>query len=254
MRRTKVLIAAMAACALLIAAAVAWAAETVTINARFSPDKLGAPTNVSGNATFQSTSSPVPSPITKVTLMGPAGMGLDVTGTGTCTEATLTDRGPEACPKDSIAGAGGGRGAIELAGTIIREPFTVNLFRGPNEGGHVTVLLYVNAVSPVSVQLVFKAVVVKEPKPYGLGFSFVVPEIKTLPGASNASVESAFLTIGASKVVYYKSVKGHRRALHVKGVIVPKRCPKGGFPVEAQFSFEDGTTNTAKTTIHCPGK
>jgi len=40
--------------------------------------------------------------------------------------------------------------------------------------------------------------------------------------------------------------------LHVKGIILPKRCPRGGWPVASTFSFEDGSTVMAKRSIPCP--
>ncbi len=224
--------------------APAWAEEKVTISAAFSPDKLGAPALVKGGAEFSSTTSRVPSPISKITIIGPAGLSLDLKGSATCSQAILEEKGPEGCPARSVAGSGGGMGIFELAGQIIEEAFTVEVFVGNNKPGHYEVLLYVNAVSPVSVQLVFHAVIVQFPKPYGLGFSFDVPEVKTLPEASNASVKNAHLTLGATPA--------EQKHFHVKGIIVPKKCPKGGFPDEAIFGFEDGSTVAAKSTIPCP--
>jgi hypothetical protein len=230
--------------AALVLASTASAEETVSIKAAFTPDVLGAPTFVSGSALFTNTTGRVPSPLSKVTIIGPAGLGLNLKGTATCTQAILEEKGPQGCPARSVAGSGGGEGVFELAGEVIEEAFTMNLFVGNNKPGHIEVLLYVNAVSPVSVQLVFHAPVVNEPKPYGLGFSFEVPEIKTLPEASNASVKSAHISIGATPA--------EQKQFHVTGITVPKKCPKGGFPDEAIFSFEDGSTVDAKSTIPCP--
>ena len=242
-------------CAALIGpTALANAAETVNLKASFSPDQLNVPTNVSGSATIHSTTGRVPSPLTKVSVIGPAGLSLDVAGTGTCNAGELEDRGPSACPADSRAGFGHGLGLFELASQVIEEKFTMDLFRGPNQNGHVVVLVYVNAVYPVSVQLVFKAPVIKEHKPYGLGFGFEVPLIPTLPGASDASVGSATLTIGARNVAYYKKVHGKRKLFHVSGIITPKSCPAHGFPVETILGFQDGSQVAAKTTVPCPKK
>jgi hypothetical protein len=254
MSRIQILALVIFSCASLATATAAQAEENVSISAAFSPDKLGAPTNVFGTATITSTTGPVPSPVTNISIIGPAGLGLDVNGVGICNPAALESNGPQACPASSRAGFGRGIGLFELAKEVIKEGFTTDLFRGPNEGGHVTVLLYLNAVTPVSVQLVFKAPVLPQPKPYGLGFSFVIPPIQTLPGASDASLGSAQLTIGAPNAAYYEKVHGKRKLVHVKGLIVPKSCPTGGFPVQTRFSFEDGSTVVNKSTIRCPAK
>jgi hypothetical protein len=237
----------------LLFASAAQAEETVKITAAgFSPDKLGVPTNVFGTAVISSSNLPVPSPITHVNVYGPAGVTLDLKGTGVCTAEILENIGPEGCPADSKAGFGGGEGIYELAHEIIEEEFTLDFFLGDNRPGHTELLIYLNGSTPVSIQLVFNAPVITGPKPYGLGFSLNVPIIKVLPEASDASANSSFLTLGAKNVAYFKKVKGRRKLFHVKGIITPKSCPKGGWPVASQFSFQDGSTVTSKSTIPCP--
>jgi hypothetical protein len=237
------------------AAAAARAEETVTITAAgFSPDRLGVPTNVFGTGMIGSTNTPVPSPITHWNVFGPAGVTLNLQGTGTCTATKLENVGPEACPTDSKAGFGGAEGAYEIAHEIIKEKVTLDFFLANNKPGHVQLLIYLDGATPVSIQLVFTANVIQGPKPYGLGFSLNVPLIKVLPEASDASATSGFLTLGAKNVAYYKKVHGKRKLFHVKGIVTPKSCPRGGWPVETQLSFEDGSTVTAKRTIPCPKK
>jgi hypothetical protein len=252
-RRSRALVAVAVACVCLIVAAAAWAAETLTVTAAFSPDKLGAPTNVHGTAEIGSTTGALPSPVVETTVMGPPGLVVDVKGVGTCNPAVLEHTlEVSSCPKDSKAGFGGGVGEYELAGERREEPFTLNFYRGPNEDGHLVLVAFLDAISPVSVQLVLKAQVVKEPKPYGLGFTFKVPIIETLPGASPASAKSIFITLGAPNAAYFETVHGKRRLVHVKGIIVPKKCPHGGFPYETQIRYADGTANQVTGTIPCP--
>jgi hypothetical protein len=250
--RSRILLAALLTCTCLAVAAVAWGAETLTVQANFNPDKLGASTNVTFTGKFTSTTSSPPSPITNITAYLPAGMEIDQRGAGTCAAATLEASGPSGCPADSRVGFGGGQGLIELAREIIHEPYTLDFFFGPPENGHIAILAYVQAVSPASFELVIVAKEFHAPKPYGLGFSIDVPPIPTLPEASDASVESAFLTFGARNIAYYKKVHGKRTLLHVRGVVVPKSCPRGGFPVKATVSFADATTLTIDPTIACP--
>jgi hypothetical protein len=246
---------ALVFCALLLPAATAQAEETVSITeAGFSPDKLGVPTNAFGRATIASTTGPVPAPITHVNVLGPAGVTLNLEGTGICNAAKLENAGPSACPANSKAGFGGGEGAYEIAKEVVKEKFTLDFFLGDNRPGHVVLLIYLNGATPVSIQIVFTANVIQEPKPYGLGFSLNVPLIKVLPEASDASATSSFITLGAKNVAYFKKVHGKRKLLHVKGIITPKSCPRGGWPVATQFSFQDGSTVMAKHTIPCPRK
>lgn len=257
MPKIRIVATAMVVCALTfgLAAAAAQAEETVAVTkAGFSPDALGVPTNVFGAATIGSTNLPVPSPITHINVLGPAGLTLNLEGTGTCTAATLENIGPQACPADSKAGFGGGEGAYEIAKEVINESFTVDFFLANNKPGHVELLIYLDGATPVSIQLVFTAPVIQEPKPYGLGFSLNVPLIKVLPEASDASAISAFFTAGAKNVAYYKKVHGKRKLFHVKGIITPKTCPHGGWPAASEISFEDGSTVKTPVKIPCPKK
>ena len=252
--RVRILAVALLACGCLLAVGVAWATETLTTHAAFSPDRLGSPTNLSVVGKFSVPVGGVPSPITKLTAYLPGGVTIDARGAGVCSAAVLEARGPSACPADSRAGFGGGIGEFELAREIIHEPFTIDLFFGPREGGRLTFLALVEAHSPAIVELVLTAREVAAPKPYGIGFVVEVPPIPTLPEASNASVESAFVTLGSTNVAYYKTVHGKRSLVHVRGVVIPKSCPRGGFAMKAKLNFADGTALTTDPTIPCPHK
>jgi hypothetical protein len=235
--------------------AVASAEETVQITeAGFSPNRLGAPTDAFGNATIGSTSASVPTPITHVDVYGPAGLTLNLEGTATCRREALEKRGPQACPANSKAGTGGGMGVYELAHELVEEPYTIEFFLSDNKPGHVEMLVFLKGSSPVLIEVVFTATVFQSPPPYGLGFSVDVPLIKVLPEASDASAKSASLQIGAKGMTYYKKVHGKRRKLPVKGLILPRRCPRGGWPVATQFTFQDGSSVMAKRVVPCPKK
>lgn len=249
--KLRIAVVAMIGCACLIGAVLAFASETFTVTTYFSPDKLGAPTNLSAKAIFASNGR-APTPVGNVLAYGPAGFDVDVAGTGVCEKAVLELNGPGGCPADSRIGFGGGVGLVEIAKEVIKEPFTLDFFLGPSEGGRLVILVYANAVSPVSVQIVIVAKEVHGPKPYGLGFTFEIPPIPTLPGASYASVESSYFTVGSQKVAYYHTVRGKRRLVHVKGLIVPRTCPHGGFPFKVTIGFLDGAQSTDAYTAPCP--
>jgi hypothetical protein len=238
----------------MVLAPVAAASETFTLRARFTPDKLGVPTNLSATATFESTTAgPLP-PVTKVTAYAPAGMSVDVHGARTCTVAAfqLQEAGPSACPTDSRIGFGSGTAKSQLGGQLLDAPFTLEFFLARSVGGHRTFLVYVNSNSPSSFDLGLVASEIRAPKPYGIGLTFAIPIVESLPGAGLGWVERALLTFGSSNVAYYRTVHGRRKLSHVKGIVSPRSCPRGGFPMEALVEYADATTSAAKTTIPCP--
>lgn len=243
-------------CACLITTATAAAGETLAVHASFTPDKLGAPTNLSATATFGSTSAGPQSPAVEVTAYGPAGMAVDTRGAGTCTAtpAILEETGPSACPSSSRVGFGNGVGLFEIAQQLVPEHFTLEFFLAPSEHGHLVMLIYVNSSTPASDQKALVAREVRGSKPYGMGITFEIPisDQLTLPGAALGWVEHLSLTLGAANVAYYKTIHGKRKLLHVRGVVLPRTCPHGGFPIEGQVGFADGTMTTATTTIPCP--
>ena len=248
------LLAASVACACLAFTTVAGATQTFAVHASFSPDKLGSPTNLSALATFASNTAGPLSPVTKVTAYGPAGMTVDTRGAGACTASAmeLQENGPSACPANSRVGFGKGVGLFEIANEDIQGPFTLEFFLAPKENGHLVFLIYVNAVTPASEQLALTAREVQAPKPYGFGISFDIPIIPTLPGAALGWVNHVLLTFGSTNIAYYKTVHGKRKLFHVRGIVIPKTCPHGGFPIEGQVGYADGTRSAAKTTIPCP--
>jgi hypothetical protein len=59
------------------------------------------------------------------------------------------------------------------------------------------------------------------------------------------------VTIGGN-LTYYERSHGKRVAYRPQGILLPKRCPRGGFRFHADFSFLDGTRSEAQTVVKCP--
>jgi hypothetical protein len=247
-----VLLAILCGCSCAVLAGIAWAGDTLVVKEEFTPDKLGAATNLSITAAFASSVDVPPAPVTRLTLYAPAGLQIQAQGAGTCTQAVLERRGPTGCPSDSRVGFGGGVGVLAFPGELVHEPFTLDFFFASPEYGRLRLLAYASGISPIGVSLVVVAKEVPAPKPYGLGFSIQVPQVSTIPGVAYASVERAFATLGAANVAYFKTVHGHHELVHPKGLVVPKACPVGGFPTRGTVEFADGATFTVNPIIPCP--
>lgn len=246
----------LAATALLVACMCAitlpLSAQAFTLTASLTPDVLGAPTNLSTTMTLVEGAG-VPKPVSGVVAYGPAGLKLDVSSLATCQRTSLEVKGPRGCPAESRVGFGGGVGLVDLGATTVKESYTLDFFLAPREQGHLRILVYVDASRPVPVELVLSAKEVPASSPYGFGLAVEVPPIATVPGGANVSVQSSYVSLGASNVAYYRTVHDKRELVHVRGLIAPTRCPRGGFPFETIVTFEDHTTSTGKYLAPCPG-
>jgi hypothetical protein len=238
--------------------AVASAAPTVTLVAKAVPipkpgggtfpgtgNILGAGTAIEFKATIKGTESTggVPSQVTGVTVYSPAGTKVNQAGFVTCPPATLENIGPSGCPKKSQASPIGSAGVVDpIGGELVKETATVQAFFAPGGG----LQFYANAASPISAQLLVATGNYSQASaPYGLKFTSSVKIVESVPGAPPVSTESINLEVGAA----FK--KGKKT---VSYFTVPKKCPKGGFPLKTEITFATGETSTAEYKAPCPKK
>jgi hypothetical protein len=227
-----------------------------TLTSAFSPDRLGA----RGALTFSiryavtglgsdsaATPSPaegrVPSAVHRLSVHFPAGMGLDIPNLRGCSAARLRAHGARACPAASRVG--GGYALTELAGgsQIIDERITLSAFVGPLRNGQSTLAILAEGFTPLSERLVFNGEMRFDRAPYGEELVIDVPPIRALPATPDASPVLFSLTLGVSR---------HTRSAAANTVIIPSRCPRGGFPFAADSTFANGARGSALTSSRCP--
>jgi hypothetical protein len=233
--------------------AAASAAPVVTLVAKAVPipgfphtgNILGAGAAVEAKYTIKGTEGigGVPSPLTHVNFWLPAGTKLHPQGFVTCAPATLENVGPKGCPKNSQASPIGSAGVAQKIGSeTVRETATVQAFFAPGGG----LQFYTNAEAPISAQLIAATGhYIPAAAPFGQEFTSEVKLITTLPEAPPVSTESINIKVGAAykqgkKTVYYGTV--------------PKKCPKGGFPVKTELTFQTGEHVTVPYKAPCPKK
>jgi hypothetical protein len=226
--------------------ASAGAAQAARMSARFTPERLGAPTTVSLG--FQITAGGrVPSALRSMQLGYPANLGLATSGLGlaSCSPSALQAVGVQVCPPDSRMGSGSALVEVPLGPEIVKENVTVALFAGPSTDGRLHVLVYVTGAAPVEAQLLF----------YGMltagHLGVLVPPIPSLPAAADVAVVQMHVTLGGH-LTYYERVHGRNVAYQPPGMGLPGSCPRGGFPFVATFAFADGSGARADTTVPCP--
>lgn len=246
-------VAAVLACALAPASAVA-ATEDATLNASFSPNRLGTPTTITFGFHLATSEGAAPPPLTAVDLEMPAGMNYTTTtlGLAICEPSALLAKGLTGCPANSRLGYGSAVVEVPFGVGSGHEIPEVQALSGPSPNGNLVVLFYANGLNPVYAQLAFSGEVLPASGEFGSQLQTTVPLIASVPGGPDVSVVSVTSTIGPSHLTYYKRVHGRRVSFHPRGVSVPERCPRGGFPFAAEFTFLDGSSTSAQTTVPCP--
>jgi hypothetical protein len=222
-----------------------------SITSLFSPDRLGARGALTfsiryavGQADGISPAGPrVPAPVRKLVMRFPAGMGLDIPSLRDCSAARLRAHGARGCPAASRVGGGYALTALPAGSQILTERIILSAFVGPLRNGQPTLAILAQGYTPLGELLVFKGEIRFDRAPYGEELAIEVPPIHALPQTPDASPVVFSLTLG---------VKQHRRSSPANTVIVPSKCPAGGFPFAAESTFADGSRGSALVRAACP--
>jgi hypothetical protein len=236
------------------APAVATATETAKLQASFSPDHLGESTTIGFSFQVATAAGLAPPPLTGIDLHMPAGMNYTTTtlGLSICNPTLLQREGPKACSPNSRLGYGSAYVEVPFGTGAGQELPEIQALMGPPSHGNMVVLFYANGQTPVFAQLVFAGEVLPSTGVFGSQLSTSVPPIPSVPNGPDVSIVSVKATIGPERLTYYKHVHGKAVAFHPRGIAVPEHCPSGGFPFSADFTFQDGSTAAASTTVPCP--
>jgi hypothetical protein len=189
-------------------------------------------------------------PISQVNFYLPAGVKLNRSAFGSCTEATLKNIGPKGCPTNSVASpVGSVLGEVTFGETRVPEEAELQaFFGGPG------LLFYVAGHSPVALELVSLGHYVHASAPYGEELITLVPPVATVPGAPLASTKTIHIKAGAA-------IKKGKKIISYG--VLPKKC-KGGLPVKTEIVFGGSNslgefgipakTATAEYKAPCPKK
>jgi hypothetical protein len=236
------------------ACSAASAAQSVTLNATFTPEHLGQGTTIGFGFRIAAPAEEVPPPLTRVEISYPKELAfaLSELGLATCSAHTLKASGPAGCPANTLMGYGTALAEIPLGPSIIHETGRVTIVRTTGRAGHLRLLIYVNAEEPVSAQIVFPALVLPAAAPFGGRLALKIPLIPSLPEGPDATVVQFHSTIGPLHMHYHERAHGRVIRYEPKGIPLPSRCPHGGFPFSAKFTFQNGNHSRAFTTVPCP--
>lgn len=227
----------------------------VTLKVGFSPDRPGANTTVSVafriHARHHET---LPPPATGMEVRLPAGMGLGTTNLGeaTCTAHTLEYRGPRACA-NALMGLGESVAEAQIGSTILREQARVAIVMAPAANEHTTVLYLAEGLTPVYAETIFSGQMLAASPPYGARMVTTLPLAKPLPeDPTYVALVQMRTTLGPQGLTYYKTIKGVRVPYHPRGIAIPRKCPRGGYPFAVRFTFLNAGAVLAKKAVRCP--
>jgi hypothetical protein len=209
---------------------------TTSLVPSFSPDRLGAAAALTLSIDYTGAPHRVPASVTRTIVHLPAGLSFRMQGVSTCSRGGASSG---SCPASSRVGSGSDVAVAHLGSQTLSENATVTAYRGPNQGGHPTLLMASQGLTPLIERVVITGVIQRDHPPYGLQLQMSIPPIPTLPTEPNASILHFTLTFGGA---------------HASRSIVqtPGSCPAGGFPFGANFTFTDGTTASSTATARCP--
>jgi len=134
----------------------------------------------------------------------------------------------------------------------VYESANITMLMGPPKNEHTVLLLDTEALSPVAADFVFDGEILPASPPFGEKMHTIVPLVPTLPGGADVSTVSFHSTLGPEHLTYFKRIHGKEVPYRPRGLLVPGRCPRGGFSVGGEFFFQDGTEVTAMAAVACP--
>lgn len=255
MSRVRVLIAALVCTACLPASA--GAVPTVALKAALLPEHLGRGTTIkfAFSVAFHHEE---PIPLRVIELRYPDHLGIATSGLGlsTCSAATLESHGPPGCPSNSVMGYGSGLAEVPVDHRTLYEPVKLTTFMAPLQEGHLGLLFFADGEEPVAAELVIPSVVLPSQTPFGGDLTTSVPIVPTWPEGPDVVLTRFSTTLGPGvgrrRVTYWEYSRGRYIPYHPRGILLPRQCPRSGFPFAAVLAFDDGARADAHTVVHCP--
>ncbi len=216
---------------------------SATLTPTLSPNRLHAKGALTLTIRFAGGDFGVPSPVRRLLVKLPAGLGLDIPALRSCSAARLRARGARGCPAQSRIGSGHALVESHAGSQLITENIALWMFLGPLHNFTPTFEVLGAGDTPLRKRVVLSGTVVPDRAPYGEGLTMSIPPIPTLPLEPDASIAALTFTVGTSR---------HRLARDANTVVVPASCPVGGFPFAAEFTYGDASTSSSLATALCP--
>jgi hypothetical protein len=243
---------ALAVCIAVIAPAAA--TPSARLKVRLVPEQLGRSTTIEFGVHIAEPTGAVPPPVTKIAFYYPKGFGIVTSGLGlaTCTAPILEVVGATGCPSQSLMGYGTAAGDVQVGSELIEEAGATAVFMSPFQDGNLALQFYLNARTPLFAQLIFPGLLLPARAPFGGDLTINVPLIASFPDGPDVALVRLHSTIGPLGITYYDHEHHKFVPYHPNGILLPRQCPRGGFPFAADFTFAEGTETTTSIFVPCP--
>ncbi len=225
----------------------------VQLRAAFTPYRLGAPTTVGFSLQIGAPAGTAPPALTRLNVQYPAELGIALSELGlvTCEQSTLEAAGPDHCPAESRMGLGRVVAELMIEGLLVSEPAKVTIFRAPQAGGKIRLLLYAEALEPIWAELPFYGKLTDGSTPRSEGIEINVPLVEGVRGGPDVAIVKLDASLGPRSLVYYERRHGQLVPYRPRGILLPSRCPPGGFRFSAEAAFQDGSISRARARVGC---
>ena len=219
------------------------------LTAAFRPKRLGAPTTIAFAVAIGQRADSVPAPVSQIEVGYPETLGLATSGLGVaaCEPAALEAEQEHACPANSKIGQGSARVEVPFGPSVVPENVALSIYAAPSTDGRLHLAILVDGKKPVLATLVMSGVLLAG------RLQINVPPIAGVAGGPDVSLVRMSASIGGP-LTYYERVNGRTIAYQPRGIGLPDRCPRGGWPLAANFAFIDGTRSKAATVVSCPSR
>ncbi len=230
------------------------AAPAVSLTASFSPERLGRETTVHLGIRIARPAESALAAVTAITVQYPAELGIGTSGLGldTCSLPRLQAEGQAGCPANSLVGYGSALVEVPFDSGPVFEHARITLLSGPLQEGHPGLLFYINGSYPVLAQMFFPGVLLAAPPPFGGLLEVTLPLIPAVPEGPNVVLVGMTTTIGPRGLVYHERIGGRMVAFHPQRSLLPRSCPRGGFPFAVSVTLQNGAVADGSTTVPCP--
>lgn len=200
-------------------------------------------------------------PVREVRLLYPRSLGLVSSGLGLAEcrrpardfTAVLVDGfGLDGCPPNSVMGYGTIVAEVRLSdGQVIPEYGTFALLSGGLDAGTLRLVIQIDGQRPFGGRLVLAGRVASARRPFGGAIAVRFPYVPALAGVAEIALTNLRLVVGHPRIRYVERVRGRIVRYRPEGIVLPPRCPRGGFRFRARLTFEDGRRQMADTVIPC---